>query len=101
MKVKVLEVLDRHTLTQPVTNLVRCKVELDGRSEAYVICYEHNDHVMHLQGRYFIVKGESKKFFDLHVKEADLALEMTEDEKADYETFRPRSHREMSEYING
>lgn len=102
MKVKVLEILDRHTLTQPITNIVRARVELDGRNEAYVVCYEHNNHVMHLQGNYFIVKGESKKFFDLHIKEADLGIDdMTPDEKADYESFRPRSHREMAEYING
>jgi len=101
MQVKVLEQLDQHTLTQPVTTVVRCKVELDGKVEAYVICYKHNNHTMWLQGSYFICKHASEQYFDYHKKEVDLAFELTEDEIKEYQTFRPRSFQEMEAYLNG
>lgn len=100
MRLEVVAKLASYTLTQPVTDIILAKVELNGRNTAYLICYEHNGHVMHKQGNYFINHGEAAKFFELHKKEVDLALDMTPQEKADYATYMPRTHREMLEYLN-
>lgn len=101
MQVNVLKQLNEYVLTKPVTTMVRCEVELDGKFKAYVVCYKHNGHVMFLPGRYFICKGQSEQFFKLHCKEADMAIDLTSDEEAEYGTYRPRSFQEMEAYIHG
>lgn len=101
MKVKLIRIVDQYALTQPVTTLVRAQVELDHKNTAYVVCHYHNGHLMHLQGKFFVTSTVSKEFFDLHCKVADLAVDMTPYEEAEYVTYVPRTYAEMEAYIHG
>lgn len=101
MEVKVIEVLNVHDIIRPATEIVRAKVWLDNHTQAYVVCYRHADHVMWLQGKFFVTDTISKDFFKLHVKFADLAIEMTAEEEAEYASFRTRSYEEMEAYLHG
>lgn len=100
MKVKLIRIIDQYTLTQPVTTMVRAQVELDNENTAYVVCYYHNGHLMYLQGKFFITSAISKRFFDLHCKHADLAVDMTPEEEVDYGSILTRTYEEMEVYIS-
>lgn len=100
MKVKLIRIIDQYTLTQPVTTMVRALVELEDKSSVYVVCYYHNGHLMYIQGKFFITDAISSKFFGLHCKYADLAVEMTPEEEVDYGSILTRSYEEMEAYIS-